>query len=45
MLVNRCFQCKVEEGSIVYILLHFFKARVLWKLFFSLFGVLGCFWP
>lgn len=35
----RCFQCKVEEELVDCILLHCSKARVLWHLLFSLFGV------
>ena len=38
-LVNRCTLCKEESESIDYILLHCAKARILWLLVLSLFGI------
>ncbi|KAL6342404.1 hypothetical protein AAG906_009077 [Vitis piasezkii] len=38
-LANRCFLCCAEEETINHILVHCSKARVLWDLMFSLFGV------
>ena len=38
-LGNRCFLCCVEEETINHILIHCSKARVLWELVFTLFGV------
>ncbi|RVW58324.1 Regulator of telomere elongation helicase 1 [Vitis vinifera] len=38
-LANRCFLCCAEEETINHILVHCSKARVLWDLLFSLFGV------
>ena len=38
-LANRCFLCCVEEEMINHILIHCSKARVLWELVFTLFGV------
>ncbi|KAL6331818.1 hypothetical protein AAG906_020162 [Vitis piasezkii] len=38
-LANRCFLCCEEEESIDHILIHCFRARVLWELLFALFGV------
>lgn len=37
--MNRCFLCELEEESIDHILLHYNKARFLWRLLFSLFDV------
>ena len=37
--MNRCYLCQRNEESIDYILLHCEKARTLWVLLFSLFGV------
>ena len=39
ILANRCFLCCAEEETINHILVHCPKARVLWDLVFSLFGV------
>ena len=39
ILANRCFLCCAEEEMINDILIHCPKARVLWDLLFSLFGV------
>ncbi|WKA03436.1 hypothetical protein VitviT2T_021543 [Vitis vinifera] len=39
ILANRCFLCCDEEETINHILIHCPKARVLWNLVFSLFGV------
>ncbi|RVW71739.1 ADP-ribosylation factor 1 [Vitis vinifera] len=39
ILANRCFLCCAEEETINRILVHCPKARVLWDLVFSLFGV------
>lgn len=36
---NRCFFCQENEESIGPILLHFVKMRLLWKLLFSVFGI------
>ena len=38
-LANRCYLCQRHEESIDHILLHCAKARTLWMLLFSLFGV------
>ena len=38
-LANRCFLCGEEEESIDHILIQCSKARVLWELLFTLFGV------
>ena len=38
-LVNRCVLCKKKSESIDHILLHCDKARVLWQLVFSFFGI------
>ena len=38
-LANRCFLCCEEEESIDHILIQCSKARVLWELLFTLFGV------
>ena len=38
-LANRCFLCCVEEEMINHILIHCSKAKVLWELVFTLFGV------
>ncbi|KAJ9701497.1 hypothetical protein PVL29_006726 [Vitis rotundifolia] len=38
-LANRCFLCCKEEETINHILIHCPKARVLWNLVFSMFGV------
>ncbi|RVX07165.1 hypothetical protein CK203_053510 [Vitis vinifera] len=38
-LVNRCYVCQRHEESIDHILLHCDKARTLWVLLFSMFGV------
>ena len=38
-LANRCYLCQRNEESIDHILLHCEKARTLWVLLFSLFGV------
>ena len=38
-LVNRCYLCQRHEESIDHILLHCAKARTLWALLCSLFGV------
>ena len=38
-LANRYFLCCEEEKSIDHILIHCSKARVLWELLFTLFGV------
>ena len=37
--MNRCYLCQRNKESIDYILLHCEKARTLWVLLFSLFGV------
>ncbi|RVX20185.1 Transposon TX1 uncharacterized 149 kDa protein [Vitis vinifera] len=39
ILANRCFLCCDDEETINHILIHCPKARVLWNLVFSLFGV------
>ena len=39
-LANTCFLCLEEEETIDRILIHCVKARVLWNLVFSLFGML-----
>ena len=39
ILANKCFLCYAEEETINHILVHCPKARVLWDLVFSLFGV------
>ena len=38
-LVHRCYLCKLEGKSIYHILLHCYKARILWHILFSLFNV------
>ena len=38
-MANRCFLCLSEEETMDHLLLHCVKTRVLWNLFFSLFGV------
>ena len=38
-LANRCALCKVELKTINHILLYCYKARLLWQLVFSIFGV------
>ena len=38
-LANRCYLCQRHEESIDHILLLCVKARILWALLFSLFGV------
>ena len=38
-LANRCFMCLEKEETIDHLLLHYTKIRVLWYLFFNLFGV------
>ena len=38
-LANRCFLCCAEEETINHILVHCSKAKILWDLVFSLFGV------
>ena len=38
-LAKICFLCCAEEDTINHILVHFSKARVLWDLVFTLFGV------
>ena len=42
-LANRCFLCQRKEETIAYLLHHCGITRVLWDLFFSLFGVLWVF--
>ena len=39
ILANRCSLCCAEEETINHILVHCSKAKVLWDLVFSLFGV------
>ena len=39
ILANRCALCKEELESIDHILLHCDKAKLLWQLVFSIFGV------
>ncbi|RVW93340.1 putative ribonuclease H protein [Vitis vinifera] len=39
ILANRCCLCCVEEETINHILIHCSKAKILWDLVFSLFGV------
>ena len=39
ILANRCSLCCVEEATINHIFVHCSKAKVLWDLVFSLFGV------
>ena len=39
ILANRCCLCCVEEETINHILVHCSKAKILWDLVFSLFGV------
>ena len=39
ILANRCFLCCDDEETINHVLIHCPKARVLWNLMFSLFGV------
>ena len=43
ILANRCCLCCVEEETINHILVHCFKAKILWDLVFSLFGLIGFF--
>ena len=38
-LTNKCFMCLEKEETIDHLLLHYTKIRVLWYLFFNLFGV------
>ena len=42
-MANRCFLCQRKEETIAYLLHHCGITRVLWDLFFSLFGVLWVF--